>query len=196
MRSRLHAALDNAHPHRAGNSGQLLRGSIKVQRLALVSVSCVAGLLFGACKPTTAGKRLSAKVVSDTVANDDTHVRIPFAHGVTMFVSALNCELNAVDASRLNRLAAETGVNVEVAFVGVSANDTVIAQKARHDLGLIIPSRVMRDGELAQYKSIGIARMPMALVIKGKQLSTIISGETATKTLGLIEAAFSPKVAR
>lgn len=172
---------------------QLTQRGINVRRYSAVFSICCVALLINACKPTTVAKRSSIAVNQDSVS---AHAGVHFAHGVTMFVSALNCEMNAADAARLNHLATETGVNVEVAFVGISANDTLVARQARQDLGLVVPSRIMRDGELAPYKSIGFARMPMALVIKGKQFSTIVSGESATKTLGLIEAAFSPKVAR
>lgn len=155
-------------------------------------VLCV---LLVSCKPTTVAPGSSRNTKSDSVAAG-APTNIPFAHGVMLYVNAINCEMNAEDARRLNAFAAHTPIAVEVVLVGVPGNDSIVAQKVRSDLGLTVPTRMMRAGELARFKSIGFVRMPMAMVIRGKQLSTMISGEFMPKTLGLIEAAFSPVAAQ
>lgn len=114
----------------------------------------------------------------------------PFAHGVQLYVNAVNCEMNAENARELDAFANASGVAVEVVLVGVPGNDSTIATQIRNELGLHVPSRMMRDGELSRFKTIGIARMPMAVMIKGKQLSTLVSGEMLPRTLELIHAEF------
>lgn len=114
------------------------------------------------------------------------------AFGARIYVSAVNCEMNAADAERINALPHELGITLEVVFTGIAATDTAASVQARADLGLTVPTRVMHDNELAMLQHTGTTRLPVALVIKAKQLSTIISSESMPKTLELVTAAFSP----
>ncbi|MBC8088342.1 MAG: hypothetical protein H7Z40_13820 [Phycisphaerae bacterium] len=114
------------------------------------------------------------------------------AHHIRVYVSALNCEMNWGDATRLNTLAGTPGVSVEVVFTGIAEPDSLILRQATTDLGLHVPTRIIRTAELEPYESIGGARLPMALVVKAKQLKTIIAGELMPRTLSLLEASMSP----
>lgn len=142
----------------------------------------------------------ACKAVSDastTARTDGTRSRddrapsrqlFPFAHGLRLYVSAVNCEMNAEDAARVNALSTMPGITVEVVFTGITGNDTSVIAQARADLGLTVPVRLMRSHELEQYKSIGGAPLPMALMVKGRQLKTIVAGESMPRTMSLVEA--------
>ena len=77
------------------------------------------------------------------------------AHNVRVYVSAVNCEMNAEDAQRLNAVARTSRMPLEVVFTGIQDNNRAILEQATRDLGLEVPTRVARAGELEQYKSIG-----------------------------------------
>lgn len=142
-----------------------------------------------ACKVTSASAGALEREQADSVRAAGT-MPSSFAHGVLLYVNAVNCEMNAEDAHAVDAFRASSGVPVEVVFVGVPGNDSTIARQIGKDLGLETPSRLIRDGELANLKSIGIARMPMAVMIKGKRLSTIVTGQLMPKTLELMRAEF------
>ena len=154
-------------------------------------VLIVAVLSANACKAvnTAAGDaNIDASVARDSASQLQT---FPFAHGVRLYVSAVNCEMNAEDAARINALSAVPGITVEVVFAGITGNDTNVVAQARADLGLTVPVRLIRSHELEQYKSIGGAPLPMALMVKGRQLKTIVAGESMPRTMGLVEASLT-----
>lgn len=121
----------------------------------------------------------------------DSQETFAFVHGVRIYVSAVNCEMNADDAARLNALAATPGLAIEVVFTGVADHDTTVVSQARADLGLTVPVRLIRQNEVVQYKSIGGAALPMALIVKGRQLKTIVAGESMPRTMSIVEASLS-----
>jgi hypothetical protein len=131
-------------------------------------------------------------------ANTSPGLRLPgaeiptAAHQVRVYVNAINCEMNAEDARRLNAIGRTAGLDVEVVFAGIAAGDTAVLERAKTDLGLNVKVRLLKDRELEPYKPIGGARMPMALVIKANQLKTILAGESMPRTLSLLEASMSP----
>jgi len=144
-----------------------------------------------ACKAVdtaTGDAKIDNAVAKDTSVQTHT---FPFAHGVRLYVSAVNCEMNAEDAARVNALSQLPGISVEVVFAGISGNDTNVVAQARADLGLTVPVRLIRSHELEQYKSIGGATLPMALMVKGRQLKTIVAGESMPRTMGLVEASLT-----
>lgn len=114
-----------------------------------------------------------------------------FAHGVRFYVSAVNCEMNNEDAARINALARIPGVTVEVVFAGISGTDTAVVNRARADLGLTVTTRQIAGRELEQYKSIGGAAIPVALVVKGRQLKTIVAGEAMPRTVSIVESSLT-----
>ncbi|MEP6836304.1 MAG: hypothetical protein ABJB74_23140 [Gemmatimonas sp.] len=155
----------------------------------------VVAVSSSACKPVTARRAPSATTAAiDSSAEthaDSTGRSFTFAHGVRIYVSAVNCEMNAEDAERVNSLSRIPGLTVEVVFTGISGHDTSVVVHAQRDLGLTVPTRMVRDHELAPYTSIGGASLPMALMIKGRQLKTIVSGETMPRTLSIVEASLA-----
>ena len=157
----------------------------------LTSLSIFALLSANACKAviSAAGEAKIDKAVAGVTAPQTP--AFPFAHGVRLYVSAVNCEMSAEDAARVNALSYLSGISVEVVFAGISGNDTNVVSKVRADLGLTVPVRLIRSHELEQYKSIGGAQMPMALLVKGRQLKTIVAGESMPRTLSLVEASLT-----
>lgn len=154
---------------------------------ALLIITLLGGLAMTSCKPI---KTERAPVAPTTPVLAPESFRS--AHHIRVFVSAINCEMNSADAKRLNSVAQTPGVSVDVVFTGIAVNDTLILRQATADLGLQVPARIVRARELEQYQSIGGAKLPMALVIKAKQLKTIIAGEPMPRTLSLLEASMSP----
>ncbi|GEM_PF-2165106 len=157
---------------------------MRAAQTAIAVISCVSVVT---CKAVNA-ERSPGDAASSSLARE-----APAAtHMVRVFVSAVNCEMNRADAARLNSLAGTPGLAVEVIFAGIADGDTIVLQNAKADLGLTVATRLVRGKELEQYKSIGGARLPMALVVKAKQLKTIIAGESMPRTLSLLEASMSP----
>lgn len=99
--------------------------------------------------------------------------------------------MNAEDAARINALRMTSGLAVVVVFAGISGNDTTVVQRAQRDLGLHVSVRQLSPHELEQYKSIGGAQLPMALIVKGRQLKTVVSGESMPRTLSVVEASLA-----
>lgn len=163
---------------------------VKHRRVALSLIV----LATASCTTTVKLPDAKRSAPVDSIAAIHEREQMPFAHGAIVYVNAMNCEMTAEDARKLNEFAKSEGISIAVVFVGLAQSDSLVVRQATKDLGLVVPARALRDGELSQYKSIGIARMPMAVVIKGKQLATIVTGETMPKTVGLIQAAFSPTV--
>lgn len=166
--------------------------SIQHARFAL----CAIAVLASSCTTTVKRPKAPQQSSADSVSAAPQPEQFAIAHGAMVYVNAMNCEMTAEDARRLNAFAKSTGISVSVVFVGLTQNDSMIVRQASTDLGLTVPARALRDEELVQYKSIGITRMPLALVIKGKQLATIVTGESMPKTVGLIMAAFSPDASK
>ena len=151
--------------------------------LALIALS-----FASACKPVDAASVTSGSASAATRAGKTpTPPTFTFAHGVRIYVSAVNCEMNAEDARRINVLARTPGLAVEVVFAGTTPGDTSVVAQARADLGLTVSTRAIRAHELEQFKSIGGAQLPMALLVKGRQLRTIVSGESMPNMMRLVE---------
>lgn len=161
---------------------------------AIISLLVTATLVAG-CQVVREGPRKDASVASATTTraapDSAANVSAP-AHNVRVYVSAVNCEMNSADARRINAVAHTGHMPIEVVFTGIQDNNLAILQQATRDLGLEVPTRIARAGELEQYKSIGGAYLPMALVTRARQLKTIIAGETMPRTLSLIETSLSP----
>lgn len=147
----------------------------------------------GAVASTDDGSVMDAERGTGATRNDRLAAtpKFPFAHEVRVYVSAVNCEMNADDAARINALAQTPGLAVEVVFAGISGNDTSVVKSAQHDLELRVPVRQLQKDELEQYKSIGGAMLPMALIVKGRQLKTVVSGESMPRTLSIVEASLT-----
>ena len=158
-------------------------------RRSVVTPAIIAFVSITACKAvddaSSTARSNGARSRSDSALSQQT---FPFAHGLRLYVSAVNCEMNAEDAARVNALSNMPGITVEVVFTGITGNDTSVIAQARADLGLTVPVRLIRSHELEQYKSIGGAPLPMALMVKGRQLKTIVAGESMPRTMSLVEA--------
>ena len=157
----------------------------------------VAGLLVVAnsCKVSEEASSQAMRATSSAVSTpkDVTAGAQSFtvAHALRIYVSAVNCEMNAEDAARVNALAETPGLAVEVVFAGISGTDSNVVKRAQLDLELHVPVRQIKPDEIQQYKSIGGATLPMALIVKGRQLKTIVSGESMPRTLSIVEASLT-----
>lgn len=177
--------------HAVGSMRPTAYTATRTTRSTMLLLAAITAVLAACTAPEAAD-------LPHTTATSDSTMRAPFtdpqtpAFGARIYVSAVNCEMNAADAQRINALPLELGITVEVIFTGIAATDTAAVLQARADLGLTVPTRVMHDNELAPLLHTGTTRLPVALVIKAKQLSTIISSESMPKTLELVTAAFSP----
>ncbi|MGV3707879.1 MAG: hypothetical protein ACO1Q7_03490, partial [Gemmatimonas sp.] len=170
--------------------------STRLTAVRSATIMCCVALLAPACKAVahkeaTDGRNAKASSQADADAPHTNTESI--RHGIRVFVSAVNCEMNADDAARLNTLATSTGIHVEVVLLGITNGDTSVARRARHDLTLTAPTRLARDGELDSltqaFKYTGGASLPVELVIRGRLLKTIVAGETMPRTVSLLEAA-------
>ena len=168
----------------------MIRAATRMTPRSITTLSAAALLFANACKAVSTGTG-DAKISRATTGDTASQYAFPFAHGVRLYVSAVNCEMNAEDAARINALSTVPGITVEVVFAGISGNDTSVLAQARADLGLTVPVRLIRTRELEQYKSIGGAPLPMALLVKGRQLKTIVAGESMPRTMGLVEASLT-----
>lgn len=128
-------------------------------------------------------EKASASFLSDSATSP---------HLIRVYVSAVNCEMNRADADRLNVIAQTAGLSVEVVFAGIQDSDTAVLTRAASDLGLTVRARFPQAREFEQFKSIGGVRLPMAVVLKARQLKTFIAGESMPRTLSLLEASMSP----
>ena len=109
-----------------------------------------------------------------------------------LFANACKAVSTGTGDAKISRATTgDTASQYAFAFAhGVRLYVSVLAQ-ARADLGLTVPVRLIRTRELEQYKSIGGAPLPMALLVKGRQLKTIVAGESMPRTMGLVEASLT-----
>jgi hypothetical protein len=165
--------------------------------LCLLATSCRVRNESNTSTNSKSNSNTSTSVSKSANANTETFTdtnRETIRHGIRLYVSAVNCEMNVQDATRINALA-HTGLTVEIVFLGIPNNDTTVVRQARDDLTLKVPVRLVRPGEVdsltSSWKSTGGASLPVALVVRGRQLKTIVAGESMPRTLSILEAAWS-----
>lgn len=163
------------------------RPRLCAMRLILLAAAIATSFATVSCKAVKAERAPAAQASTALLFDTATS-----AHVIRVYVSAVNCEMNVEDAARLNVIARTPGLSMEVVFTGIADSDTLVLTKAARDLGLSVRARLPWAQELEQFKSIGGVRLPMALVVKAKQLKTFIAGESMPRTVSLLEASMSP----
>lgn len=179
------------HLHLIGRTRRVADNATRSTRSTMRLLAAFSSVLAACTAPKSADPLLTPATSDSTMRAPLSELQTP-AFGARIYVSAVNCEMNAADARRINTLPRELGITVEVIFTGIATTDTAATRQARTDLGLTVPTRVIHPNELATLQHTGTTRLPIALVIKAKQLSTIISAESMPKTLELVTASFSP----
>lgn len=132
--------------------------------------------------------RVSPSVPSEPAPSD--LLDGPF--GVVIFVNPVNCELSSTDAERLNALNAHPKISVHVVFTSLAPGDSITAQHAKEDLGLVVSTSNQALPDWAARAPFNRS-IPLGVVIRAGRADVFISGQTMERTIDISLAALGAK---